>query len=134
MCIRDRGQRGYRVTLLDGQKEFGGRVLRESALPGLNEWRRVIDWRLTQLKKMKNVGLYPSSPMTAEETLETGAQNIIIATGATWRRDGVGRTLWRPIIGFDSGNVFTPDDLMDSTLESRSLLLDTRQQAVGLQN
>src|SRR6185369_7543228 len=46
----------------------------------------------------------------------------------------VGRTLWKPIAGFDSGDVFTPDDLMDSTLESRSLLLDTRQQAVGVQN
>ena len=60
----------------------------KSALPGLNEWRRVVDWRLTQIKKMKNVGLYRSSPITAEEILESGAQNIIVATGATWRRDG----------------------------------------------
>jgi len=137
-AARALGQRGYEVSLLDARKELGGRVLRESALPGLNEWRRVVDWRMTQLKKMKNVGLFPSSPMTAEEILESGAQNIILATGAIWRRDGVGRTLWKPIVGFDSGNVFTPDDLMDLTLESRSLLLDVRQQnrqqAVGLQN
>ena len=87
---------------------------------------------------MTNVTLYPSSPMTAEEILESGAQNIIIATGATWRRDGVGRTLWKPIQGHDLENVFSPDDLMDATLESRSLLLDVRQQdrqqAAGLQN
>jgi dimethylamine/trimethylamine dehydrogenase len=38
----------------------------------------------------------------------------MIATGATWRRDGVGRTLWKPIDGFDSENVFTPDDIMES--------------------
>ena len=137
-CARALGQRGYEVSLLDARKEIGGRVLRESALPGLNEWRRVIDWRLTQIGKMKNVSVYPSSPMTAEEILKSGAQNIILATGATWRRDGVGRTLWKPIQGFDSGNVFSPDDLMDATLESRSLLLDvrqqSRQQAVGLQN
>ncbi len=119
-AARALGQRGYEVTLLDARKELGGRVLRESALPGLNEWRRVVDWRLTQLKKMKNVGLYPSSPMTAEEILEAGAQNIIIATGATWRRDGVGRTLWKPIVGFDSGNVFTPDNIMGN-LESGGL-------------
>jgi len=133
-AARALGQRGYDVTLLDARKELGGRVLLESALPGLNEWRRVVDWRITQLKKMKNVVLYPSSPMTAEEILESGAQHIILATGATWRRDGVGRTLWKPIQGSDSENVFTPDDLMDLTLESRSLLLDIGQQAVRLQN
>jgi len=129
-AARALGQRGYQVTLLDACKELGGRVLRESALPGLNEWRRVIDWRLTQLKKMKNVGLYPSSAMTAEEILESGAQNIILATGATWRRDGVGRTLWKPIMGFDSENVFSPDDLM----ESGSLLPKLQKLASAIQN
>ena len=112
-AARGLGQRGYEVTLLDAHKELGGRVLRESVLPGLNEWRRVIDWRMTQLKKMKNVAIYPSSPMTAENILESGVQNIILATGATWRRDGVGRTLWKPIPGYESENVFNPDDLMD---------------------
>ncbi len=112
-CARALGQRGYEVSLLDARKELGGRVLRESALPGLNEWRRVLDWRLTQIGKMKNVAVYPSSPMTAEDILESGAQNVIFATGATWRRDGVGRTLWKPIAGCELGNVLTPDDLMD---------------------
>ena len=106
------GQRGYEVTLLEARKELGGRVRRESALPGLNEWRRVMDWRLTQIKKMKNLAIYPSSPMTADEILETGVQNVILATGATWRRDGMGRTLRKPIRGYDLQNVFNPDDLM----------------------
>ncbi|MFT3890817.1 MAG: FAD-dependent oxidoreductase [Anaerolineales bacterium] len=128
-AARALGQRGYDVTLLDAHKEFGGRVLRESALPGLNEWRRVLDWRLTQLKKMKNVAMYPSSPMTAEDILESGAQNIILATGATWRRDGVGRTLWKPIVGHDLQNVFTPDDIMDSN----GLPLELQKQASGFQ-
>jgi dimethylamine/trimethylamine dehydrogenase len=61
---------------------------------------------------MKNVATFPSSPMAAEEILETGARNIILATGATWRRDGMGRTLRKPIRGFDLENVFSPDDLM----------------------
>jgi dimethylamine/trimethylamine dehydrogenase len=111
-AARALGQRGYEVTLLEGRKEPGGRVIRESALPGLNEWRRVVDWRLTQLRKLKNVAVYPSSPMTAEELLETSAQNIILATGAAWRRDGMGRTLRKPISGYDLPNVLNPDDLM----------------------
>lgn len=128
-CARALGQRGYQVTLLDARKELGGRVLRESALPGLNEWRRVVDWRLIQIEKMKNVSVYPSSPMTAEDILESGAQNLIIATGATWRRDGVGRTLWKPIVGFDSENVLSPDDF----LESGGLPPNLQKQASGFQ-
>jgi dimethylamine/trimethylamine dehydrogenase len=122
-CTRALGQRGYQVTLLEVQREFGGRVLRESALPGLNEWRRVIDWRLTQLKKMKNVAMYPSSPMTAEEILESDVQHIILATGATWRRDGVGRTLSKPIVGHKLKDVFTPDDLMDGKILSGHVVI-----------
>jgi dimethylamine/trimethylamine dehydrogenase len=115
--------------LLEACKELGGRVLRESALPGLIEWRRVMDWRLAQLRKMKNVAIYPSSPMTAEEILEAGAQNVILATGATWRRDGVGRTLWKPIQGHNLENVFSPDDFLDSG----GLPPNSREQAPRLQ-
>ena len=61
---------------------------------------------------------YLSSPMTADEILEAGVQNIIVATGAVWKRDGLGRTLWKPILGCDLPKVFTPDDLMDGELPS----------------
>ena len=117
-AARALGQRGYRVILTDAKREPGGRVALESQLPNLNEWRRVIDWRITQINKMENIFVYPSSPMTAKDVLEAGAPHVILATGATWRRDGMGRALTKPIQG--NGNLFTPDDLM----ESNSLLLD----------
>jgi len=111
-AARALGQRGYHVILTDAKREAGGRVALESALPGLIEWRRVMDWRLTQINKIPNIFFYPSSPMTAGDILEAGAPHVILATGSTWRRDGVGRYLARPIPG--NGNIFSPDDLMDS--------------------
>jgi dimethylamine/trimethylamine dehydrogenase len=122
-CARTLGQRGYQVVLLDSRREFGGRVMLESALPGLIEWRRVIDWRLTQLEKMDNVTLYPSSPMTAEDILEVGYRYVIAATGANWRDDGVGRYCWWPIKGYNLSSVFTPDDLMAGNLPEGHVLI-----------
>ena len=110
-AARALGQRGYKVILTDAQREAGGRVLLESALPNLIEWRRVIDWRLTQIQKLENIYFYPSSRMSANDILESGEPHVIIATGASWRRDGVGRYLSRPVPG--NGNIFTPDDLMN---------------------
>ncbi|MGD8404572.1 MAG: FAD-dependent oxidoreductase [Anaerolineales bacterium] len=122
-CATSLGARGYNVTLLDARRELGGRVLRESALPGLSEWRRVAEWRLTRLAKMPNVGLYPSSPMTAAEILDTGIPHVILATGAAFRRNGRGRSQPHPISGHDQPNVFTPDDIMGGNMPKGRIIL-----------
>ena len=122
-CARALGERGYEVTLLEASRQLGGRVLLEAELPGLNEWRRVLDWRLTQIGKLPNVAVYPSSRMDAASILEAGVQHLVIATGATWRRDGVGRTLWKPIPGSDSARVFTPGDILDGRLPSGRVVI-----------
>jgi len=43
--------------------------------------------------------------------LEFGADQVVLATGSTWRRDGVGRQNYQPIPGNDRANVLTPDDI-----------------------
>jgi dimethylamine/trimethylamine dehydrogenase len=131
-AARALGQRGYAVTLLEARRELGGRVTREASLPGLSEWRRVFDWRLTQIQKMRNVEVYPGSQMTADNILEAGIGDVIIATGATFRRDGQGRTLHHPIPGCQQPNIFTPDDLLDGKLPSgRVLLYDDDHYYIG---
>ena len=131
-CARALGARGYSVVLTEARRELGGRVALESQLPGLIEWRRVIDWRLTQIEKMANVSVYPGSPMTADDVLEVGVEHVIVATGATWRRDGIGRERWRPIPGYDSANVYTPDDIMAGRLPSgRVVVFDNDHFYVG---
>jgi dimethylamine/trimethylamine dehydrogenase len=116
-CARLLGRRGYSVHLAEAGEQLGGRVTRESRLPGLAAWARVRDYRLNQLNKMQNVELLRGSPVTAEQVLEFGAARIVLATGARWRRDGVGRANTRAIHGFErKGGIFTPDDLMDGAL------------------
>jgi len=105
-------RRGYEVHLAEAGDELGGRVSRESRLPGLAEWARVRDWRVTQLQRMANVSIYPGSRLEAEHVLEFGARHVAIATGSVWRRDGVGRDSGFSVPGFDRPSVYTPDDVM----------------------
>jgi dimethylamine/trimethylamine dehydrogenase len=111
-------RRGYEVHLAEATTELGGRVLRESALPGLREWLRVRDWRVGQLNKMTNVRIYRDSPLDAPNILEFGARHVVIATGARWRGDGVGRENGVAIAGFEGAGagVFTPDDIMEGRM------------------
>jgi dimethylamine/trimethylamine dehydrogenase len=122
-CARALGQRGYSVILVEARNELGGRVSLEANLPGLSEWRRVIDWRLTQIGKMDNVAVYPASRMSTEDVLEAGPKHVVIATGSQWRRDGVGRTHWRPIPGHDLPSVFTPDDILAERLPTGQVVV-----------
>jgi dimethylamine/trimethylamine dehydrogenase len=112
-CARLLGRRGYAVSLAESDEQLGGRVSRESRLPGLAAWARVRDYRLNQINKMQNVEIYRGSAVTAEQIVEFGATRIVLATGASWRRDGIGRANSRAIPGLDRADcVFTPDDLM----------------------
>jgi dimethylamine/trimethylamine dehydrogenase len=122
-CARALGQRGYEVILLEKRREPGGRVILEAALPGLSEWRRVVDWRLTQIEKLAQVRLYPGSAMTAADILETGTRDVIVATGARWRGDGMGRSVTQPVPGHAWEAVYTPDDLMAGRIPGGRVLV-----------
>jgi len=106
------GRRGYDVVLAEARRELGGRVTLESNLPGMAEYARVRDWRLTQLDKLPNVEWYLESVVDRDQLHEFGADRIIVATGATWRRDGTGRWLEDPVPGWNRDSVITPDDVM----------------------
>jgi dimethylamine/trimethylamine dehydrogenase len=125
-CALTLGRRGYEVVLAEGAGELGGRVSRESRLPGLAEWARVRDYRLQQLHRLSNVQLFRHSPLDASSVLEFGAERIVVATGARWRRDGVGRAVLESIPGHGLSHVWTPDDIMDGRIpRGRVLIYDT---------
>ena len=123
-ATRALGQRGYSVTLAEAGRELGGRVSTESRLPGLSEWARVRDYRVQQIERMANVEIYRESELCADDVLAVGADHVVIATGATWRRDGFGR--FHPVGITDLGpgeRVFTPDDIMAGRVPGGRVLL-----------
>src|SRR5208282_574476 len=103
------GKRGFAVTLADAAQEAGGRVTLESRLPGLAEWARVRDYRLGQINRMPNVSIYLGNTLSASDVREFGADHVLIATGAHWRRGGVGRWHASPILELNADRILTPD-------------------------
>ena len=59
-----------------------------------------------------DVEAYLESPMTADEVLDYDFDHVAVATGSTWRRDGVGRWHTHPM-PTGALAILTPDDLMD---------------------
>ena len=112
-AVRALGQRGYDVTLAERTRALGGRVMREGALPGLGEWRRVAAYREYQISQMANVETYLESELSAEQIVEFGADHIVIATGSKWVANGVGRSHFAPLPMSEANSIMTPDQIME---------------------
>ncbi|MFT5506912.1 MAG: dimethylamine/trimethylamine dehydrogenase [Gammaproteobacteria bacterium] len=126
------GLRGYQVILAEASTHLGGRVARERQLPGLSAWGRVADYREYQLSQMANVDVYLDNALSADDILEFGAQHVVLATGSSWRSDGVARFHIKPMPSDQSLPVFTPDDIMDGRFpEGHAILFDDDHYYMG---
>ena len=126
------GKRGYEVALTDARNSLGGRVSRESRLPGLGTWQRVADYRLSQIAKLDQVETFPASLMTADDILAFGAAHVALATGAVYRADGRGRAHPRGLTIREGANVLTPDDIFDgAVLSGEVVVYDDDHYALG---
>jgi len=103
---------GHKVTIAEALNQAGGRVTRESRLPGHSSWARVRDYRLQQLSQNPDAELFLSSPLAAQEAIDFGADTITVATGAKWRSDGVGSTNFEPV-DLTGKQIITPEEVMD---------------------
>jgi dimethylamine/trimethylamine dehydrogenase len=126
-AARALGERGYDVMLAEAGRDLGGRVTREAALPGMSEYIRVRDYRVTQLLQMPNVEIFRESPLSAQDVLDVGADHVALATGARWRRDRFDGEAYREVATGDAAaRLFTPDDIMDGRLpDGPTLIFDT---------
>ena len=106
-------QRGASVIVAEAGTEWGGRVSRESRLPGLTTWNRVRDWRLSQLQTAVEAEMYLDSRLSADDVLSYGIPHVALATGARWRTDGVGRFHRAPLAFLGGGALASVDCVID---------------------
>ena len=137
-CALALGQRGYRVILSESLSELGGRVSRESLLPGLSEWGRVRDYRVHMLDRIPDVSVYRENTLSAEEIIEFSSKDhfdyshVMLATGSYWRNDGIGRNHREPVPGLEKIDVFTPDDIMNGiSVKGRVVIYDDDHYYLG---
>ncbi|MFL6288997.1 MAG: NAD(P)-binding protein, partial [Actinomycetes bacterium] len=113
-CAMVLGKRGFEaVHLVDAAPEIGGRLRWTRRLPTLGDWGRIIDYRSIQLDKLDNIEVITGRRLTASEVLDYGAQIVVVATGSTWRADGV-QPEHTDIVGADGSlpYVLTPEQVM----------------------
>jgi len=111
-CAVVLGKRGFTaVHLVEAEQEIGGRLRWARQLPTLGDWGRIIDWRAVQLGRLADVQVITGRKLTAADVLEYGADLVVIATGSTWRGDGIQPGYPEPMPGADQGlpHVLTPE-------------------------
>jgi dimethylamine/trimethylamine dehydrogenase len=83
------------------------------------------------LSKLRCVSIYPESRLSAEDVLELGYPDVVIATGSHWRRDGVGAMGEEPV-PLDGAAVLTPEDVFAGAVLAESVVIyDDEHYAVG---
>ena len=114
-CAMVLGRRGMSaVHLVDEQDALGGSLRAISAYPHLGEWGRVTSYRRVQLDKLSNVEVILGRSLDAEAVLTYGAEIVVVATGARWRRDGMNGPTQSTIPGADLDFVHTPEQVSDA--------------------
>ena len=113
-CAVQLSRRGYEVVLAESKNKLGGRVLFESSLKGLSAWKRVVDNRVHEILQKNNIEVYKESRLTAELIDELEIKNIFLATGSSWRKDGIGRSRRNRIQGLETINVYSPEEAVEN--------------------
>jgi dimethylamine/trimethylamine dehydrogenase len=125
-------RRGHRVTLAEAGSELGGRLLDESALPGLQNWIRVRDHRSYMIGQQDNVEVYLDSRLDAADIGEFDADAVLLATGSRWRRNGLGACRREAVEIDDNAVFYTPDDIFrGASLEGDILIYDDEHYLMG---
>lgn len=115
-CARVLGQRRFRrVHLVEAREELGGHLAWLTRLPGLGEWARLVNYRVVQLRKLRNVDVVMNLKLGASEILDYGADLVVFATGSRWIAPGSAEPVEHLLprgLDPDRITVLSPEDIM----------------------
>jgi 2,4-dienoyl-CoA reductase-like NADH-dependent reductase (Old Yellow Enzyme family) len=116
---------GHRVTLVEAADEVGGQLRLVRRSPHRSETFGIVDWYRSELERL-GVTVHLNQRWDRGAVLSVAPDAVIVATGATPRRDGFQTWLpGRPLPGLDRVSALTGwDVLQGAAVGPRVLLLD----------
>lgn len=131
-AARIAAERGHRVTIYEKASSLGGQVSLAMKLPGRDQIGGIARWQQAQLVKV-GVKVHLGSEVTADMVREFKPDAVIVATGASFYRDGTSAQTFRPIPGWDHDHVLTPEDILSGAKEAGQnvVIVDETGHVVG---
>ena len=125
--------RGHDVTLYEKAKELGGQALLAEKLPAREEVGGLIRWQKIQLPKA-GVKVITGTEVTAQTILNMKPDVVVIATGATWMRNGYFGGSHMEVGGWQQDNVFTADEVVSgkARIGKKAVIWDARGDIVPI--
>ena len=79
-----------------------------------------------------NVETYLNSRLTADQVLEFGFEHVLLATGATWRSDGIGRAITHPLRATVNTKLVSADHILKGgTVDWKIVVFDDEHYYMG---
>jgi NADPH-dependent 2,4-dienoyl-CoA reductase/sulfur reductase-like enzyme len=115
--------RGHRVLLREAAAAPGGLTAIARRAPYRAEFGAICDWLAGECTRL-GVDVAYDTPVDRALVDELGPDAVIVATGSTFRRDGLQR--WRPALeirGLDLPHVVTPVEVLTGRASGRAALV-----------
>lgn len=132
-AARTAAMRGHRVTLLERNAEIGGALNLMARLPAHEHMAEPALWWKRQLDH-HGVDLRLGVEASADDVLALQPDAVILATGASFARQGTSGFNLRPIPGWDQPDfVLIPEEILDGTVKptGRILVIDEEARHAG---
>jgi 2,4-dienoyl-CoA reductase-like NADH-dependent reductase (Old Yellow Enzyme family) len=124
-AARVAASRGHQVILFERRNKLGGQLSLWAEIPGREHLRTFPTWQRRELESL-GVDLRLGVRPTPEEILALGPEVVVVATGATYARDGRSGYDPRPVAGWDSAVVVPVEDVFEgrTKLHGHVVILD----------